>query len=46
MRKAMVLVRENDPQLRLSNLKEVISYLQPAEFGRWQEGLRLAGLPE
>ena len=46
MHKAMVLVRQNDPQLRLSNLKEVISYLQPAEFARWQEGLRLAGLPE
>jgi tetratricopeptide (TPR) repeat protein len=46
VRKAMVLVRENDPQLRLSNLKEVISYLQPAEFARWQEGLRVAGLPE
>ena len=46
MRKAMVLVHQNDPQLRLSNLKEVISYLQPAEFARWQDGLRLAGLPE
>jgi TolB-like protein/class 3 adenylate cyclase/Tfp pilus assembly protein PilF len=46
MRKAMMLVRQNDPQLRLSNLKEVISGLQPAEFARWQEGLRLAGLPE
>ncbi len=46
MRKAMMLVRQNDPQLTLSNLKEVISYLQPAEFARWQEGLRLAGLPE
>jgi hypothetical protein len=34
MRKAMVLVHQNDPQLRLSNLKEVISYLQPAEFAR------------
>ena len=46
MRKAMMLVRQNDPQLRLSNLKEVISGLQPAEFARWQDGLRLAGLPE
>jgi TolB-like protein/class 3 adenylate cyclase/Tfp pilus assembly protein PilF len=45
-RRAMKLVRQNDPQLRLSNLKEVISYLQPAEFAKWQEGLRLAGLPE
>ena len=46
MRKAMMLVRQNDPQLRLSNLKEVISGLQPTEFARWQDGLRLAGLPE
>jgi tetratricopeptide (TPR) repeat protein len=45
-RKAMILVRQNDPQLRLCNLKEVISYLQPAEFAKWEEGLRLAGLPE
>jgi hypothetical protein len=45
-RSAMKLVRQNDPQLRLSNLKEVISYLQPEEFAKWQEGLRLAGLPE
>jgi TolB-like protein/Tfp pilus assembly protein PilF len=44
--RAMKLVRQIDPQLRLSNLKEVISYLQPAEFAKWQEGLRLAGLPE
>jgi hypothetical protein len=42
----MMLVRQIDPQLRLSNLKEVISYLQPAVFVRWEEGLRLAGLPE
>jgi tetratricopeptide (TPR) repeat protein len=45
-RKAMMLVRQNDPQLRLANLKEVISYLQPADFARWKEGLRLAGLSE
>jgi len=45
-RKAMKLVRRNDPQLRVANLKEVISYLQPADFAKWQEGLRLAGLPE
>jgi tetratricopeptide (TPR) repeat protein len=45
-RKALMLVRQNDPQLRLSNLNEVISYLQPTEFAKWQEGLRLAGLPE
>jgi TolB-like protein/class 3 adenylate cyclase/tetratricopeptide (TPR) repeat protein len=45
-RKAMILVRQIDPQLRLSNLKELISYLRPPEFARWADGLRKAGLPE
>jgi F420-0:gamma-glutamyl ligase len=32
--------------LRLSNLKDVISYLRPKDFDRRSEGLRKAGLPE
>lgn len=44
--KAMILVRENDPALRISNLKEVVSYLRPQEFAVYVEGLRKAGLPE
>jgi adenylate cyclase len=45
-RKALVLVRRYDPQLRLSNLKRLLSDLRPAEFAKWAEGLRKAGLPE
>jgi hypothetical protein len=45
-RKAMVLVRHYDPQLRLSNLKELLSDLRPTEFAKWADGLRKAGLPE
>jgi TolB-like protein/Tfp pilus assembly protein PilF len=45
-RKAMALVRHYDPQLRLSNLKELLSDLQPMEFAKWADGLRKAGLPE
>jgi TolB-like protein/Tfp pilus assembly protein PilF len=44
--RAMALVRQNDPELRISNLNEIISYLQPHEFARYVEGLRKAGLPE
>jgi adenylate cyclase len=35
-----------DPDLRVSNLKSVISYLRAAEFAKWVDGLRKAGLPE
>jgi TolB-like protein/Tfp pilus assembly protein PilF len=45
-RKAMANLRQVDPDLRLSNLKDVISYLRPREFAKWAEGLREAGLPE
>ena len=44
--KMMLYVREAAPCLRLSNLKDVISYHRPREFDRWSEGLRKAGLPE
>jgi hypothetical protein len=35
-----------DPDLRISNLKSVISYLQDIDFAKWVDGLRKAGLPE
>jgi len=44
--KAMMRLREVDPQLRLSNLGDVISPLRPAHRAKYVEGLRLAGLPE
>jgi hypothetical protein len=44
--KAMVRLREIDPSLRISNLREVISYLRSEDLAKWEEGLRKAGLPE
>ena len=37
---------ELDPALRISNLRERISPLQPEDFAKYVEGLRKAGLPE
>ena len=44
--KSMMHLRGIDPALRISNLKDVISYLRPEGFAKWAEGLRMAGLPE
>jgi tetratricopeptide (TPR) repeat protein len=44
--KAMARLRQLDPQLRLSNLGDVISPLQPEDRSKYVEGLRRAGLPE
>jgi TolB-like protein/Tfp pilus assembly protein PilF len=44
--KSMMHLRGIDPALRISNLKDVISYLRPEDFAKWAEGLRMAGLPE
>ena len=41
---AMALLRELDPALRLSNLKEY--FRQSEDLAKWVEGLRNAGLPE
>jgi tetratricopeptide (TPR) repeat protein len=43
---AMTKLRNADPQLRLSNLDNVISPLQPEHRQRYVEALRMAGLPE
>jgi tetratricopeptide (TPR) repeat protein len=37
--------RQLDPALRLSNVGNVQA-MQPLDFARWTEGLRLAGLPD
>jgi TolB-like protein/Tfp pilus assembly protein PilF len=42
----MQRLREAAPWLRLSNLKDVMSYLRPKDFKTWSEGLQKAGLPE
>ena len=44
--KAMARLRELDPALRLSNLKELLPVRRPEDSNRLAEGLRKAGLPE
>jgi len=45
--KAMARLRQLNPALRISNLKDVLGPYQRAEdFARYAEGLRRAGLPE
>jgi tetratricopeptide (TPR) repeat protein len=43
---ALAHVRELDPQLRISNLKEVLPLRRPEDLAKFAEGLRKAGLPE
>jgi TolB-like protein/class 3 adenylate cyclase len=45
-KKAMARVRELNPALRLSNLKDLLPIHRPQDFERWREGMKLAGLPE
>ena len=42
----MIRMRELDPALRLSNLKEVVPLRQAEHFARYEEGMRKAGLPD
>ena len=44
--KAITRLRELDPELRLSKLKDLFPLQQPEDFAKWEEGLRMAGLPE
>jgi tetratricopeptide (TPR) repeat protein len=43
--KAMAQVRRLDPTLRMSNLRAFFPTRRAEDFARWEEGLRLAGLP-
>jgi hypothetical protein len=45
-RQAMQRVRELDPSLRVSNLKDWLPIHRPDDLGQFADGLRLAGLPE
>ena len=45
-RQAMERLRQIDPALRISNLKDWFPIRRPEHFARWTEGLRKAGLPE
>jgi adenylate cyclase len=44
--KAMARVRQVDPALRISNLKDRAPYRRPEDLVRLADGLRKAGLPE
>jgi adenylate cyclase len=45
--KAMARLRQLNPTLRVSNLKDVLSpYRHAEDLSRYEEGLRQAGLPE
>jgi len=39
-------VHQLDPDLRISNLRRVLAFRRPEDYAKWEEGLRLAGLPE
>jgi TolB-like protein len=45
-KKIMVRVRQLDPTLSISNLRDVIGPYSPDDFAKYAEGLRKAGLPE
>jgi adenylate cyclase len=39
-------LRQLEPLLRVGNFRDLMGPLRPADFARWEEGLRMAGLPE
>ena len=43
---AIQRLQEVDPVLRVSNLRHAIGPYRPEGLARYEEGLRLAGLPE
>jgi TolB-like protein/Flp pilus assembly protein TadD len=44
--KAMAHLRQLDPTLRISNLKDLFPIRLAEAFAKWEEGLRKAGLPD
>jgi tetratricopeptide (TPR) repeat protein len=44
--KAMARLRQLNPALRLSNLKDLLPIRRQHDFARWADGMRKAGLPE
>jgi hypothetical protein len=44
--KAMARLRQIDPQLRISNLKDMTPLRRLEDIARYEEALRTAGLPE
>jgi TolB-like protein/DNA-binding SARP family transcriptional activator len=44
--KAMTRLRQLDPNLRLSNIRDLLTLRRLSDIAKWEEGLRKAGLPE
>jgi tetratricopeptide (TPR) repeat protein len=44
--RAMTHLRQLAPELRLSNLKDLLTLRRSEDMAKWEEGLRRAGLPE
>jgi len=45
-KKSMERMREMDPELRISTLKDLLPLRRAEDFAKWADALRLAGLPE
>ena len=45
-REAMARLRQLEPALRISDLRELFPFRRLDDVARWAEGLRIAGLPE
>ena len=43
---ACARLRALEPLLRVSNFRDLMGPLRPADVAKWEEGLRMAGLPE
>ncbi len=44
--KAMARLRQMNPALRMSNLRELLPIRRPEDFAQWADGMEKAGLPE
>ena len=44
--KAMARLRQLDPSLRMSNLKDLFPIRRSEDYVKWEAGMRKAGLPE
>jgi TolB-like protein/class 3 adenylate cyclase len=44
--KAIITLCQLAPDLCLSNIKTIQAFRRPEDFAKWEEGMRLAGLPE
>jgi hypothetical protein len=45
-RKTMARLRDLNPALRVSNIKDWVRFRRPGDLARLEDGLRKAGLPE